>query len=96
VTSQSAVITELRSPAPDSRRWPAVAPMPAGPVATVSGVAGDRLLRRAVARLPLRLVYPDGTMLGRGDPASPTLATRAPGRLSRRIGCHGLIGFGES
>jgi cyclopropane-fatty-acyl-phospholipid synthase len=84
------------SPAIDSRRWPAVAHVPSGPAAVVSAVVADRLLRRAAARLPLRLVYPDGTSIGGGDPTSPALVIRQPDRMARRIGRHGLIGFGES
>ena len=52
----------IRKPlaAVDSGRWPAIAKVPSGPVSAVSAVVADRLLRRAAARLPLRLVYPDG------------------------------------
>ncbi|MFY9767860.1 MAG: class I SAM-dependent methyltransferase [Mycobacterium sp.] len=87
---------EKRSPTIDSDRWPAVARVPSGPRAAASAVIADRLLRRAAARLPLRLVYPDGTVIGAGDAASPTLRINRPDRLARRIGRHGLIGFGES
>ncbi|ORV09964.1 class I SAM-dependent methyltransferase [Mycobacterium celatum] len=92
----STATNETCSPAVDSHRWPAVANVPAGPAAAVSAVVADRLLRRAAARLSLRLVYPDGTVVGGGDLTSPTLAIRQPGRMARRIGRHGLIGFGES
>lgn len=80
----------------DSERWPAVAAVPSGPVAAMSAAIADRLLRRAVARLPLRLVYPDGTAIGAGDATSATLTVHRPQALARRIGRHGLIGFGES
>ncbi len=81
----NAVRATNRSPAIDSRRWPAVAHVPSGPVAAVSAVAvADRLLRRAAARLPLRLVYPDGTSIGGGDPTSPALLIRQPDRMARR------------
>ena len=56
----------------------------------------DRLLRRAVAPLPMRLVYPDGSAIGAGDAAAPTLVVNQPDRMARRMGRHGLIGFGES
>lgn len=58
-------------------------------------MVADRLLRRAAARLPLRLVYPDGTVIGAADPTSPTLVISDPKRLARRVGRAGLIGFGE-
>ena len=80
----------------DSERWPAVAKVPSGPIAAASAVVADRLLRRAAARLPLRLVYPDGTVVGAADPTAPTLVIGQPEALARRIGRYGLIGFGES
>ena len=56
--------------------------MPSGPVSAVSAGVADRLLRRAAARLPLRLVYPDGTVIGAADPQrrpwSSTNPTRWP------------------
>ncbi|WP_408632356.1 class I SAM-dependent methyltransferase [Mycobacterium basiliense] len=84
----------------DAQRWPAVATVPSGPVAALSSVIADRLLRRAAARLPLRVRYPDGTVVGAGDPTrknhGPTLIIHQPESMARRIGRHGLIGFGES
>jgi cyclopropane-fatty-acyl-phospholipid synthase len=80
----------------DSARWPTVAQVPSGLAAGAAAVIADRLLRRAVARLPLRLVYPDGTVVGAADPTVPTLVIHRPEALARRIGRHGLIGFGES
>jgi cyclopropane-fatty-acyl-phospholipid synthase len=80
----------------DSGRWPAVATVPSGPLAATSGVIAGRLLRRAAARLPLRLVYPDRTVVGAADPTAPTLFIHRPEALARRIGRYGLIGFGES
>ena len=80
----------------DSARWPDVANVPAGPYTTVAGAVAHKLLRRAVARLPLRLVYPDGTVVGAADTTLPTLTLHDPEALARRIGRHGLIGFGES
>ena len=88
--------TRKPSAAVDSGRWSAVATVPAGPVAAVSAVVADRLLRRAAARLPVRLVYPDGTVIGAADRTAPTMVIHQPGALARRIGQHGLIGFGES
>jgi cyclopropane-fatty-acyl-phospholipid synthase len=88
-------IVRKPSAAIDSRRWPAVAKVPSGPVAAASAVVTDQLLRRAAARLPLRLVYPDG-VVGAADPTAPTMVIHRPDALARRIGRHGLIGFGES
>ena len=80
----------------DSDRWLALARVPGGPLSTVSGLIADRLLRRAAARLPVRLVYPDGVVVGAADPTLPTMAVHRPEALARRIGRDGLIGFGES
>jgi cyclopropane-fatty-acyl-phospholipid synthase len=84
------------SAAIDSGRWPAIARVPSGPVSAAAAAAADRLLRRATARLPLRLAYPDGTVIGAADPTAPALVVHQPEALARRIGRYGLIGFGES
>jgi cyclopropane-fatty-acyl-phospholipid synthase len=80
----------------DSGRWPDVAAVPSGPLNSVSAVIADRLFRRAAARLPVRLRYPDGTVVGAADPTLPTMTIHRPDALARRIGRYGLIGFGES
>src|SRR3984957_1380279 len=82
--------------ATDSDCWPEVIAVPSGPVAAASAVFADRLLRRAVAALPMHVAYPDGTVIGAGDASSPTLTANDPDRLARRMGRHGLVGFGES
>jgi cyclopropane-fatty-acyl-phospholipid synthase len=56
----------------------------------------DRLLRRAAARLPVRVTYPDGTVVGAADPTLPTMVMHNPDAFARRVGRNGLIGFGES
>jgi cyclopropane-fatty-acyl-phospholipid synthase len=84
------------STATDSEPWPEVASVPSGPLAAASAAVADRLLRRAVAGLPVRVVYPDGTVIGAGDASAPVLAIIRPDRLARRMGRDGLIGFGES
>jgi cyclopropane-fatty-acyl-phospholipid synthase len=80
----------------DPDRWPALVRVPDGPLGTVSGRIADRLLRRAVARMPVRLAYPDGVVVGAADPTLPTMVVHRPEALARRIGRDGLIGFGES
>jgi cyclopropane-fatty-acyl-phospholipid synthase len=85
-----------RRPEAESDCWREVFTVPAGPVAAASAVITDRLLRRAVAALPIRLLYPDGTVIGTDDATAPALLLNRPDRLVRRMGRHGLIGFGES
>ncbi len=84
------------SAAIDPDRWPDVLRVPRGPVGALSGRVADGLLRRAAARLPLRLSYPDGSVIGAADPTLPTMVIHRPDALARRIGRYGLIGFGES
>jgi cyclopropane-fatty-acyl-phospholipid synthase len=77
----------------DSDRWPDVARVPR---AWLSPTIADRLFRRAAARLPVRVVYPDGTVVGAADPTLPTMVVHRPEAMVRRVGRYGLIGFGES
>ena len=44
----------------------------------------------------MRLVYPDGTVIGAADATFTDPGSVRPDPLARRIGRHGLIGFGES
>ena len=90
------VSSQSTSTATDSDCWSEVLAAPSGPVAAASAVFADRVLRRAVAGLPMRVAYPDGTVIGAGDASSPTLTVNDPDRLARRMGRHGLVGFGES
>ena len=83
-------------PTIDYERWPDVARVPDGPLSAVSAAIADRLFRRAAARLPVRLVYPDGSVVGAADPTLPTMVIHRPEEMARRIGRYGLIGFGES
>ncbi|CAJ1580088.1 class I SAM-dependent methyltransferase [[Mycobacterium] wendilense] len=86
----------ITAPSPGRSRWPDVDSVPGGPVAALSARAASALLRRAARSLPMRLHYPDGTVVGAADPTLPTLVLHHPDRLARRVGRHGLIGFGES
>ena len=61
-----------------------------------TGRIAEGLLRRAVARLPIRLEYPDGSVIGAADTTLPTMVIHQPKALFRRVGRYGLIGFGES
>ncbi|WP_308405871.1 cyclopropane-fatty-acyl-phospholipid synthase family protein [Streptomyces tardus] len=82
------------SPSPsaiDPERWPDVASVPSASAAR--RWATERLLRRAVAQLPLWVRLPDGELLGRGG---PLMEIRDPRAFHARLGRTGLIGFGES
>jgi cyclopropane-fatty-acyl-phospholipid synthase len=54
------------------------------------------LFGAAVARLPLRVRLPDGSLHGAGGAATPVMDIRRPREFFRRFGASGLIGFGES
>jgi cyclopropane-fatty-acyl-phospholipid synthase len=77
----------------DSDRWPDVARVPRG---RLGPTIADRLFGRAAARLPVRVVYPDGTVVGAADSTLPTMVVHRPEAMVRRVGRYGLIGFGES
>ncbi|MFF0204306.1 class I SAM-dependent methyltransferase [Streptomyces sp. NPDC005017] len=71
--------------------WPDVTAVPAcsRPRAAVTG----RLVRRALARLPLHARYAGADAVGLGG---PLLEVRDPAAFHARIGTAGLVGFGES
>jgi cyclopropane-fatty-acyl-phospholipid synthase len=66
----------------------AAGPRP-GPRARIAAA----LLRRIAARLPIRVSFPDGTLIGEHG---PVMELRRPGAFFARLGDAGLIGFGES
>ena len=79
-----------------THRGPDITPVPTEPLTAVRAVVADKLLRRAAARLPVRLMYPDGSVVGAADASLPTMRIRRPEVLARRLGRSGLIGFGEA
>ncbi len=83
---------------PPTLRRPDIDRAPAGLRATVAAAVAGGLFRRAVRRLPLRVEYPDGTVLGQhpDDRTAPTLVLHRPDDFAARLGIGGLIGFGES
>ncbi|MGW0178873.1 class I SAM-dependent methyltransferase [Nocardia sp. NPDC003345] len=89
-------LSTLVLPAEDP--WPEVDRLPTGLRAALAAPVADRLFRRAVRRLPLRVVYPDGTIIGQrpADPSTPLLELHRPDDFAVRLGAGGLIGFGES
>ncbi|MEV8115461.1 MULTISPECIES: class I SAM-dependent methyltransferase [Streptomyces] len=75
----------------DPVTWPDVAAVPAASRPRVA--VTERLVRRAVSRLPLRVVTPDGPLPG---PGGPRIEIHDPAAFHRRLGTSGTIGFGES
>lgn len=52
--------------------------------------------RHAVRDLPLRVVLRHNEVWGAGSADAPTIAIKDPDAFFRRVGRHGMIGFGES
>jgi cyclopropane-fatty-acyl-phospholipid synthase len=74
-------------------RWPAAVIPPRTRLrATIARVVFEHALRR----VPVRVSYPDGRVLGAGSPASPVLEVVRPAALFARLGRDAKIGFGEA
>jgi cyclopropane-fatty-acyl-phospholipid synthase len=91
--SRAAEQTRFPVPRPDEAHWPGLATPPRVPVhATVAEV----LFRRAVAPLPVRVVFPDGRVLGAGGKDAPVMQLVRPANVFARLGADVKIGFGEA
>ncbi len=77
----------------DAERWPDLASVP--PAGLSSRVA-RKLFERVVHRLEVRVLLPDGRVLGRGGLTGPVMRLDRPEAFYRRVGAGGLIGFGEA
>jgi cyclopropane-fatty-acyl-phospholipid synthase len=78
---------------PDENRWPGLATPPHS--ALRARIAAS-LFRRAVRPLDVRVVFPDGSVLGNGGPESPEMRIVRPQAFFHRLGVDAKIGFGES
>jgi len=74
------------------RRTTAAAPPRAPLRATIARV----VFENAVRRVPVRVSYPDGRVLGAGSAASPELEVVRPAAFFARLGRDAKIGFGEA
>ena len=85
------------APVADRRSWGGLLLPPSGLRARLGGRVADGLFRHVVSRLPVRVVFPDGTQLGdRAARDVPTMVLHRPRDFTARVGQSGLIGFGES
>ncbi|RDG38646.1 class I SAM-dependent methyltransferase [Streptomyces corynorhini] len=75
----------------DESRWPDVAHRP--PASWLRTAVAERLVRHALARLPLRVRLGGTETLGLGG---PLMEIHDPKAFYGRVGAGGLIGFGES
>jgi cyclopropane-fatty-acyl-phospholipid synthase len=78
---------------PDESRWPGLATPPHSALRARIAAA---LFRRAVRPLDVRVMFPDGTVLGAGGPESPEMRVLRPEAFFHRLGVDAKIGFGES
>ncbi|MGA6171963.1 class I SAM-dependent methyltransferase [Streptomyces sp. NPDC012600] len=83
------------SPAADPTRWPDIVTRPRASRVTsrLRTALAERIVRRALARLPLRARLAGAEDIGLGG---PLMDIRDPDAFFARIGASGLIGFGES
>jgi cyclopropane-fatty-acyl-phospholipid synthase len=93
VTSTSTHPADTTPALIDAGRWPDVAAAAGRPVRAAIARA---LFTAGVAKLPLRVRFPDGRLVGAGAPADPVMVLHRPREFFRRVGASGLIGFGES
>lgn len=77
----------------DAQRWPDIAELPRS---SLRSVVAERLFRRAVRRLPLRIVEPDDRWSGGGTSTDPIMRIVRPRAFFQRLGATGTIGFGEA
>jgi cyclopropane-fatty-acyl-phospholipid synthase len=73
--------------------WTEIAPARRVPV---HAAIARWLFRRAVGRLPIRVLLPDGTIWGGGGPTDPAMSICNERAFFRRLGADALIGFGEA
>ena len=79
-------------PAPGTQ--PAVPAVPRGAVALARAAVAQAFLRRAAARLPIRIQDGDGRLSGAGGPGSPVLVIRDEDAFYRHLGA-GTAGLAE-
>jgi cyclopropane-fatty-acyl-phospholipid synthase len=74
-------------------RWPALAGLPRRPA---RAAAARLIFERAAARVPVRVTYPGGRVLGTGAAGSPEFEIVRPGAFFGQLGRDAKIGFGDS
>jgi cyclopropane-fatty-acyl-phospholipid synthase len=74
-------------------RWPTLATTPRAPL---SATIARMLFEHAVQRVPVRVTYPDGRVLGGGTQTSPEFELARPTAFFARLGRDTKVGFGEA
>ncbi|NYJ05531.1 SAM-dependent methyltransferase [Petropleomorpha daqingensis] len=80
-------------PRPDEAHWPGLATPPRAPL---RARVAETVFRSAVASLPIRVVLPDGRVLGAGGKDAPVMHLVRPSAFFARLGADVKIGFGEA
>ncbi|MPY97793.1 MAG: methyltransferase domain-containing protein [Actinophytocola sp.] len=73
--------------------WPGVVTVPRS---ALRARLAELLFRQAVRSLPVRVLLPDGSLLGAGGADAPAMRLVRPADFYHRLGVDGKIGFGES
>ncbi|WP_019854034.1 SAM-dependent methyltransferase [Actinopolyspora mortivallis] len=89
-TSAVSRCPENTEPAPP---WTRLGPAPHAPL---RAFAAERLFRRAVRDLPVRIVLAGGERLGAGGTGTPLMRVERPEAFFHRLGADAKIGFGEA
>src|SRR4051812_1909871 len=79
-------------PRPDGAHWPGLATPPRAPF---RARVAEAVFPHAVAPLPIRVVLPDGAVLGSGGKSAPVMRLVRPSAVFARLGADAKIGFGE-
>ena len=66
------------------------------PRAPLSATIARRIFEQAVRRVPVRVTYPDGRVLGAGSETSPEFELVRPAAFFARLGRDSKVGFGEA
>jgi cyclopropane-fatty-acyl-phospholipid synthase len=85
--------TRFPVPRPDAAHWPGLATPPRVPV---HAAIARGIFARAVATIPVRVVLPDGRVLGTGGKDAPVMRLVRPRAFFARLGADAKIGFGEA
>ena len=80
-------------PRPDEAHWPGLAVAPRAPL---RARIAEAVFRSAAAPLPVRVVLPDGRVLGSGGKDAPVMRLVRPADFFARLGADVKIGFGEA
>ena len=80
----------------DTPRLELAAPRLGFPRVLTRGNVAKAITEVAVKPMPVRMRYPDGTVVGAGGPDSPVLEIVRPRAMFRRLEAHPKIGLGEA